>query len=98
MLLRVPDELHRRLTERAAREGRSVNALASEVLAVAASVEPASRQGRLRLRAASLGLAAHDDPYRPGSSTLRERAAALEAMRGVGPIADTVLAELRRER
>lgn len=56
LLLRVPDD-HRRLALRAAREGRSVNALATEVLQVAADVDPGVRRDRLRLRVTALGLA-----------------------------------------
>jgi plasmid stability protein len=96
LLLRVPDDLHRRLSQRAAREGRSVNALATEVLAVAASVDPESRRDRLRLRTATLGLASDDDPYRPSTSTETDRQKAIDAMRGVGPIIDAIVDEGRR--
>lgn len=96
LLLRVPDDLHQRLAQRAAREHRSVNALATEVLAVAASVDAGSRRDRLRLRIASLGLAAPEEPFLPGSTTPEERQAAIESMRGAGQVLDRILAEGRR--
>ncbi len=96
LLLRVPDDIHRRLAQRAAREHRSVNALATEVLAVAASVDGGSRRDRLRLRIVSLGLGAPDGHYRPGPSTDEQRQAAVEAMRGSGQIIDGIIDEGRR--
>ena len=96
LLLRVPDDLHQRLAQRAARERRSVNALATEVLAVAASVDAGSRRDRLRLRIVSLGLGAPDDPYRPGQTTTQERQAAIDNMHGAGQLLDDILAEGRR--
>ncbi|HZV51460.1 MAG TPA: toxin-antitoxin system HicB family antitoxin, partial [Candidatus Dormibacteraeota bacterium] len=47
------DDLHARLRERAAAEGRSVNALVVEILAVA--VAPGNRRERLRRRAKAAG-------------------------------------------
>lgn len=96
LLLRVPDELHQRLSQRAEREGRSVNALATEVLAVAASVDPGSRRDRLRLRVAMLGLASPDGPYRAGATTAAERQHAIESMRGIGQVVDSIIDEGRR--
>jgi predicted HicB family RNase H-like nuclease len=43
LLLRVPEDVHRRLAARAKREGRSVNALATEILDAAAA---AAERGR----------------------------------------------------
>src|SRR5665213_3021960 len=56
LLLRVPDDVHRRLTARAAREGRSVNAVATEILDAAADADVGDRRARLRARAAGLGV------------------------------------------
>jgi plasmid stability protein len=96
LLLRVPDELHQRLSQRAEREGRSVNALATEVLAVAASVDPGSRRDRLRLRVAMLGLASPDGPYRAGATTAAERQQAIDSMRGLGHVIDSIIDDGRR--
>lgn len=95
LLLRVPDDLHRRLTERASREGRSVNALATEVLQVAATVDPGSRQDRLRMRSAALGWSSPHVAYLPGASTDSERRAAVAAMSGLGPVIDQILDQVR---
>lgn len=96
LLLRVPDELHRRLAQRAQREHRSVNALATEVLSLAASIDPTSRRDRLRMQMALAGLAARDDAYLPGASSADERVESVTAMKGVGPVIDQILAEGRR--
>lgn len=55
-MLRVPDDLHRRLAARAAREGRSVNALATEVLDSAAEADIGGRHAEVRAKAAALGM------------------------------------------
>jgi predicted HicB family RNase H-like nuclease len=56
LLLRVPDEVHSRLTARAARDGRSVNSLATELLDAAVDAFEDDRRARLRLRASSRGI------------------------------------------
>jgi len=96
LLLRVPDDLHRRLAERAAREGRSVNALATEVLALAASTDPASRRDRLRLRSALVGVSEPPGAHDPTASTPRQRRNAVRAMAGAGPMIDSILDDIRR--
>lgn len=96
LLLRVPDELHRRLAQRARRERRSVNALATEVLTVAASIDPSDRRDRLRMQVAMVGCAAGEDSYQPSESSAEERATAVAAMKGVGPLVDEIIAEGRR--
>lgn len=67
LLLRVPDELHKRLSRRAAAEGTSVNALATGVLDVAVlDVVPADEATGprllLRARAAAAGLSVAPSP------------------------------------
>jgi plasmid stability protein len=47
LIARIDEDLHRRLKERAAREGRSLNDLVSDVLAAAADDEAASFRRRL---------------------------------------------------
>jgi plasmid stability protein len=56
LLLRVPDDVHQRLAARAAREGRSINAVATEMLDTAADVEPGDPRSALRARAAAAGI------------------------------------------
>ncbi|WP_199035002.1 FitA-like ribbon-helix-helix domain-containing protein [Glycomyces salinus] len=96
LLLRVDDDLHARLAERAKREHRSVNAIANEILNVVGSDEHRSEQEKVRARAAALGVLA--EPLRPVDVTedpeeLRARAA--ESMRGAGRILDAIIDEDR---
>ncbi len=56
ILLRVPEETHRKLAARAVRAGRSINSLANEILDAAVDADLGDRRARLRARAASLGL------------------------------------------
>ncbi|MEV7967168.1 hypothetical protein AB0O34_14460 [Sphaerisporangium sp. NPDC088356] len=67
--MRVDDELHARLRERARREHRSINAIANDILAVAATMDPDSPQDRLKSRAAALGVLAQRAPRDPGDGT-----------------------------
>jgi plasmid stability protein len=55
LLLRVPEDVHRRLAARAKREGRSVNAVATEILDAAAAGDQGDRRARLRAAAAAAG-------------------------------------------
>ena len=89
LLLRVPDEVHQRLATRAAEQGRSVNALATEILDTATDGETLDRRARLRARAAALGML-HSTPAPPVSPERRRRI--LEATRGWGPLADDLIA------
>jgi plasmid stability protein len=93
LLLRLPDDVHRRLVARAAREGRSVNAVATEILDAAADADEGDRRSRLRARASALGILRAASPARPVSRADRERIIA--TMKGVGPIADRLIAEER---
>lgn len=92
ILLRVPDDVHRRLTARAARDGRSVNALATEILDIAADADQGDRRSRLRAAAAAAGILRS----RPGpglSPEVRERAIA--STKGLGQVIDRILDEDR---
>lgn len=93
LLLRVPDDVHRRLAARAAREGRSVNAVATEILDAAADADEGDRRARLRARAAALGILRAASPARPVSPADRKRIIA--TMKGIGPVADRLIAEER---
>jgi plasmid stability protein len=92
LLLRVPDEIHRRLTARAARAGRSVNAVAMEILDAVVDADEGDRRARLRARAAGLGQL-QIGPAKPVSAARRRRL--LASTRGLGPVLETLLAEER---
>jgi plasmid stability protein len=92
LLLRVPDDVHRRLAARAARDGRSVNSVATEILDAAADADEGDRQARLRARAAALGVL-REVPAEPVSPARRRRVIA--STRGTGPILDRLLAAER---
>jgi len=92
LLLRVPDDVHRRLTARAGRDGRSVNALATEILDAAADTDEGDRRERLRARAATLGVL-RAVPAAAVSAARRRRVIA--STRGTGPVVDRLLAEER---
>lgn len=92
LLLRVPEDLHRRLAARAGREGRSVNALATEVLDAAADVDQGDRRARMRAKAASAGLL-HPVGAEPMPATARQRI--VGSTRGLGAIADQLIADER---
>ena len=92
LLLRVPEELHRRLAARAAKEGRSINAVATEILDGIVDADQADRRTRLRAKAVGSGLL-HAVPAKKVSSSRRRRI--LTSTQGVGPIADRLIDEQR---
>jgi plasmid stability protein len=98
LLLRVPEDLHRRLAARAAREGRSMNAVAGAILDSSTDADlsaPPTPQERLRARAAALGML-REVPARRMSEAERERIIA--STRGIGPILDRLIDEDREDR
>lgn len=92
LLLRVPDELHGRLKARAVRAGRSVNAVATEILDAAVDADEGDRRTRLQARATALGVLQPTSapPVRPA-----RRHRILASTRGLGPVLDRLLAEER---
>jgi plasmid stability protein len=92
LLLRVPDDVHRRLAARAARAGRSVNAVATEILDAAVDADEGDRRARLRARAAVLGVLRSGTAPAVGSSRRRR---ILASAKGTGPALDRILAEER---
>jgi plasmid stability protein len=94
LLLRVPEDLHRRIAARAAREGRSMNAVAGAILDASADADLAALtpQERLRARARALGMLS-EVPAPEMSEAERERIIA--STRGLGQIADRLIAEER---
>jgi plasmid stability protein len=92
LLLRIPDDLHARLTGRARRCGRSANAIATEILEQGVSDESGDARATLRSRARRLGVLASPTVAMEAPA---DRKAALESVQGIGPILDELLAEGR---
>jgi plasmid stability protein len=94
LLLRVPDEVHRRLAARAARDGRSVNAVANAILDAAIDADDGDRRTRLRARAAGQGSLAPDTTP-PATISAARRRRIVASTKGTGPVLDKILAEER---
>jgi plasmid stability protein len=92
LLLRVPDDIHRRLAARAARAGRSVNAVANEILDAAVDADEGDRRARLQARAPALGVLR--SATGPVVSTPKRRRI-VATTKGTGPVIDRLLAEER---
>jgi plasmid stability protein len=92
LLLRVPDDVHRRLAMRAAREGRSVNALATELLDLGAEADQGDRRARLRAKAAAERMLGSVPAPVVAPAERRE---VLASTRGLGPVADALIAHER---
>lgn len=92
LLLRVPEDIHRRLTARAAREGRSLNAVATEILDAAADADSGDRRAQLRAAAAAAGTL-RAVSARPVSAARRRQIT--ESTSGLGPQVDRLLAHER---
>jgi plasmid stability protein len=92
LLLRVPEDIHRRLAARAAREGRSLNAVATEILDAAADADSGDRRTQLRAAAVAMGTLRHING-RPVSADRRRRI--IESTRGLGPQVDRLLTQER---
>ena len=93
LLLRVPDDVHQRLAERAADSGRSINSLATTILDSAIGGDETDRRARLRARAAGLNLLAPSEPSSSQSPAARE--SALASTRGIGQVLDSILGDDR---
>lgn len=93
MLLRVPDELHARLARTAHERGRSVNALANEILDETVPRTPQDERARLREKAREMGVLV-EMPTPRGVSD-EEWLAALESTRGIGPVLDEIFTDGR---
>jgi plasmid stability protein len=92
LLLRVSEDIHRRLAARAQREGRSINAVATEILDAAADSDRGDRRTRLRAAAAAAGTLRSVQARRV--STARRRRI-IASTRGLGPQVDRLLAQER---
>jgi plasmid stability protein len=92
LLLRVPDDLHHRITERARRSGRSANAVATEILEHGVADERGDARAALRAEARRLGVLA---PRQAPRVHEPDREQAIESMRGLGPVLDDLLADGR---
>lgn len=92
LLLRVPDDLHSRLAERARRSGRSVNALATEILDQGVADESGDARAALRTKARRLDvLASSPAPSVPEAT----REQTIASTRGIGAVLDDLLADGR---
>lgn len=98
LLLRVDDQLHAQLTERAQRENRSVNALANEILGRATRAGSTTRQQAVRARASALGSLAPPLPPPATRHGQRDRQRVLDRTRGLGPVLDDLIDEDRDRR
>jgi plasmid stability protein len=92
LLLRVPEDVHRRLVARARREGRSINAVATEILDAVADSDGGDRRTRLRAAAAAAGVL---QPLQAEPVSAVRRAAVIDTTRGLGPQLDRLLLEDR---
>lgn len=92
LLLRVPDSVHKRISARAAREGRSINAVATEIIDAAADADRGDRSARLRAQAAATGALLAVTGSRVSKA---ERKRIIDSTRGLGPIADQLIGEER---
>lgn len=95
LLLRVPADIHRRLAARAEREGRSLNAVATEILDTAADTDRGDRRMGLRAAAAAAGTL-RSTPARRVTASRRRRI--IDSTRGLGPQVDRLLAQERERR
>lgn len=95
LLLRVDDDLHARLTERAKREHRSVNAIANEILSVIGADDSRSEQEKVQARLAARGMLASAPPDDDSIDRDELRARAIKSMRGAGKLLDAILDEDR---
>lgn len=89
LITRIDDDLHERLKARAVREGRSVNALVTELLE--SVLAAADERGVVRARAKAAGLAVVLPPRKRPPS----RDAAIALTKGAGRAASRALAKER---
>lgn len=92
LILRVSPDLHRRIAARAAREGKSVNAWARDLLEVSVDADLGDRHARARAKAAALGILRDSGARRVDDAT---RARVIEELR---PFGRAILAELEADR
>jgi hypothetical protein len=93
LILRVSEDLHRRIAARAAREGKSVNAWVSHLLDVTADADVAGdRQARADAKAAALGMLVEIDVPEMDEETRRR---GREALRELAPEIVRILEEDR---
>ena len=72
LLLRVPEDVHARLSARALKEGRSINSVATEMLDTAIDVVPNNPQTIVRARAAAAGLLRSPGVEVPGAPSITQ--------------------------
>jgi plasmid stability protein len=82
LILRLSDDLHRRVKARAEREGTSVNAWVGDLLDVSVDADIGDRQARANAKAAALGMLVKIDTP-PVDEATRERGR--KALRELAP-------------
>lgn len=92
LILRVSDDLHRRIKARADREGKSVNAWVGGLLDVSVDADVGNRQARANAKAAALGMLVEIDAP-PRDEAARERGR--KALRELAPEIVRILEEDR---
>lgn len=97
IITRVDDDLHRRLKERAAEEGQSLNAFVVAALEAALDAEPLTPRERLRRRAKRLGIEfVKGRPGLPPPDNEDRERVIREATRGRPPVTDEELMDWMR--
>jgi HicB-like protein involved in pilus formation len=93
LILRVSEDLHRRIAARADREGMSMNKWLNHIVAATVDADVAEdRQTRLRAKAASLGILARIEAP---DMTEEERRLAREAFEALAPEVVRIIEEDR---
>ena len=92
LITRVDEELHERLKARASAEGRSVNALVTDLLR--AGLAEGDDRARIRARIDAAGLSVVHRPWRPAPS----QEAAIRSTRGAGSAVSEALETERTKR
>lgn len=93
LITRISDDLHARLKKKAKAEGKSVNAVVTEVIEAALDSELTPAQ-RLRKRAKELGILA-EVPQLDEEPTM-SRDDFIESTKGMGPFLSEILEQQRR--
>lgn len=97
LIARIDDDLHARLKERAAKEGRSMNALVTEVLVASVEV-PEDPQAELRRRAKKHGIGLTQATGAGRALDRQELREFIASMEGAGTASEFVIRDRERQR
>jgi hypothetical protein len=92
LILRVSPDLHQRISARAAREGKSVNAWIGKLLERSVDADLGDRHARARAKAAELGILSEIDAEPVDDATRRQ------VMEFLRPYGRAIMAELEADR